>query len=294
MAFAKFYEWHELDLDKEIQCIPFFKRQEFGTEGKMHYHVSTQGSGKPLVLLHGFTGSSTNWARHTAVLASHFCLISIDLLGHGRTASPPDPARYRMEHAAADLIVLLDKLGIEQAALLGYSMGGRLALYTAVYHPDRITRLILESASPGLDTETERAERQQRDEALADRIERDGIPAFVDFWETLRLWDSQKKLPEETRLALRRQRLQNDPIGLANSLRGMGTGIQPSLWPRLSELTMPVLLLSGALDAKFVDMNRQMAAHMPTARLEIVPDAGHTIHLERPSLFANLVLSFMA
>ncbi len=256
--------------------------------------VSATGKGEPLVLLHGFTGSSVNWEGVTAVLAPHFRVITLDLLGHGRTDSPSDPARYRMERAAADLIALLDTLGVEKSALLGYSMGGRLALYTAVHHPRRISRLILESAAPGLANKTERSERRRRDNTLANRIEQEGIPAFVDFWENLGLWQSQKQLSAEMRLALRRQRLQNNPVGLANSLRGMGTGVQPSLWPRLGELKMPILLLTGALDEKFVNINRQMAAQIPTAHLEIVANAGHTIHLERPSTFQNLVLSFLA
>jgi len=275
------------------------------------YFVTATGNGRLLVLLHGFTGSSANWETVTAVLAPHFRLIVIDLLGHGRTASPPDPARYRMEKVAADVTAVVQEILTAEYAkdaekkktlrsprplrfnLLGYSMGGRLALYIALHTPHLIQSLILESASPGLAAETERAERRQRDNALADRIERDGIPAFVNFWEKLPLWESQKQLPETKRQALRRQRLQNNPTGLANSLRGMGTGVQPSLWPRLEELKMPVLLLAGALDEKFMGINRQMAAQMPTATLEIVPDAGHTIHLERPELFDALVGNFL-
>lgn len=260
---------------------------------EVQYHVSTKGSGKSLVLLHGFTGSSISWARHTAVLSSHFRIITIDLPGHGHTDSPSDPAGYHMEQTSADIINLLAELGVTQTALLGYSMGGRLALYIALHYPQLVQALILESASPGLATAVEQTERQQRDNALADRIERDGIASFVNFWEQLPLWESQQRLPQETRLALRRQRLQNNPIGLANSLRGMGTGAQPSLWPRLNELQIPVLLLAGAWDEKFVYINQQMAAHMPTARLKIVADAGHTIHWERPSLFNDLLIQFL-
>ncbi|MFQ5398044.1 MAG: 2-succinyl-6-hydroxy-2,4-cyclohexadiene-1-carboxylate synthase [Anaerolineae bacterium] len=275
------------------------------------YYVTVQGHGRPLVLLHGFTGSSANWEGVTAVLAPHFRLLTIDLLGHGRTSSLPDPARYQMEKAAADVTALIQKILTAEDAknaertktprsprpqrfnLLGYSMGGRLALYIALRYPHLINALILESASPGLATETERAARRQRDEALANRVERDGVPAFVDFWEKLSLWESQKQLPEAPRLALRRQRLQNNPTGLANSLRGMGTGAQPSLWSRLGELETPVLLLAGELDAKFVGINRQMAAQIPRARLEIVAGAGHTIHLERPQVFDALVGKFL-
>jgi len=255
------------------------------------YFVTAQGNGRTLLLLHGFTGSSQNWQEITPTLSSRYRVIAIDLLGHGRTSSPLDPARYQMAEAAADLMAILDELGVTQVELLGYSMGGRLALYTASHYPHRIRRLILESASPGLKTARERRKRRQQDEALADRIERDGIEPFVNFWEKLPLWDSQKRLAAAARQKLRQQRLQNNPAGLARSLRGMGSGVQPSLWGKLGRLPMPVLLLAGALDSKFSSLNRQMAAQIPAARLEIVSGAGHTIHLERPSRFSRLILA---
>lgn len=254
------------------------------------YFVSAQGNGRPLLLLHGFTGSSQNWQELIPTLSSRFQIIAVDLLGHGRTDSPPDPARYQMAEAASDLITILDELGVTQAHLLGYSMGGRLGLYTAVHHPNRINRLILESASPGLAAAVERRERRQRDNALADKIERAGIESFVNFWEQLPLWSSQKQLDTAVRQKLHEQRLQNHPTGLANSLRGMGTGIQPSLWQQLGNLKMPVHLIAGELDDKFVAINRRMAAQIPAARLDIVPGAGHTVHLERPSLFSQILL----
>ncbi len=255
------------------------------------YFVTVQGHGRPLLLLHGFTGSSQSWRECIPALSSHFQVIAVDLLGHGRTDSPPDPTRYQMPEAAADLLAILDALAAVQADLLGYSMGGRLALYTAVHHPRRINRLILESASPGLVTEAERQERRQRDNALADRIEREGMESFVNFWEQLPLWRSQKQLDTAVRQNLREQRLQNNPVGLANSLRGMGTGIQPSLWQQLGNLKMPVHLIAGELDDKFVEINRRMVRQIPAARLEIVPGAGHTVHLERPSLFNQILLT---
>ena len=261
-----------------------------------NYFVSAAGEGEPLVLLHGFTGSSACWAAHTAVFAQNFRTITLDLLGHGRTDSPPDPNRYRMETAAADIIAILESQraagGGQKVHLLGYSMGGRLALYLAIHYPGWFRSLVLESASPGLDTAAARAERQKQDNALADWIEVHGIEAFIRRWEELPLWASQAQLPPEARGALRRQRLQNNPSGLAHSLRGMGTGAQPSLWPHLGRLAMPVLLLAGALDDKFVAINRRMQAQIPHNQLHAVPQAGHTIHWERPSLFNQLALQF--
>jgi 2-succinyl-6-hydroxy-2,4-cyclohexadiene-1-carboxylate synthase len=248
---------------------------------------------RPLLLLHGFTGSSQSWLPVLPLLAPQRQIIAVDLLGHGRSPSPVRAIRYGMETVAADLLDLLDQLAIEQTDILGYSMGGRLALYLAAQAPQRVGALILESASPGLKSKEEQQVRRQQDNALADRIEREGLEAFVDYWQNLPLWASQQQLPDDVRANLRQQRLQNNPTGLANSLRGMGTGAQPSQWGRLGKLRPSVLLLAGELDEKFVAINREMAALMPDARLEIVAGAGHAVHLERPSHYAALVGKFL-
>ncbi|HRQ40027.1 MAG TPA: 2-succinyl-6-hydroxy-2,4-cyclohexadiene-1-carboxylate synthase [Chloroflexota bacterium] len=254
------------------------------------YYFEVHGGGRPLLLLHGFTGSSQNWQPVLAGLVTHYQVILVDVLGHGRTASPPDETRYAIDRVAADLIALMDECGYEAVDLLGYSMGGRLALATAVTYPHRVSRLILESASPGLATAAERQARVVQDRELADWIEANGIEAFVNRWEQLSLWDSQKQLPPEIRQELRQQRLQNNPVGLANSLRGMGAGAQPSLWEQLPGLTIPTLLLAGELDTKFEAINRQMAALLPNAHLEIVLGAGHTVHWERPLAWQGAVI----
>jgi 2-succinyl-6-hydroxy-2,4-cyclohexadiene-1-carboxylate synthase len=265
------------------------------------YHFEVEGNGTPLLLLHGFSGSRHNWFPHLPHFAHHFQVITPDLLGHGQTAVATSsgqavlrtPERYQMQHAAADLATLIDQIATPPVHLLGYSMGGRLALYFAHHYPHYVNKLILESASPGLKTEAERVERRQRDEALADFIEREGIVAFVNRWQQLPLWESQKQLPTAVRRELREQRLKNNPTDLAYSLRGLGTGAQPSLWLHLNQITAATLLLCGQLDTKFVAINREMAAVMPQARLEVVPQAGHTVHLERPFVFQQTCLQFL-
>ncbi|MDQ7033362.1 MAG: alpha/beta fold hydrolase [Anaerolineae bacterium] len=162
-----------------------------------------------------------------------FTLFAPDILGHGLSESPRGDTIYTMAVVASHLLFIMEHHKIEQFHLLGYSMGGRLALYIATHYPDRVKSLILESASPGLKTEAEREARRKSDNDLADKIEANGIEWFVDYWEKLPLWHTQT--PGQ-RAYLREQRLKNDPVGLANSLRGMGTGVMPSLWDKLSEL----------------------------------------------------------
>ena len=246
-----------------------------------------------LVMLHGFTGSAAGWGSHLDTLAAYgLRVIALDLPGHGQSDAPGDPHRYAIEYCQQDILAALQELGVSQgkAILLGYSMGGRIALYTAFSGFFRA--LILESASPGLADPAEREQRRISDEALAASIERDGVPAFIDRWEKLPLFANQSTLPLEARKALRRQRLHNRASGLAQSLRGVGTGTQPSLHARLPTLHIPVLLIAGELDTKFTAIARSMAQALPQSQLRIVPSAGHTIHLEQPEEFDFLVEDF--
>jgi 2-succinyl-6-hydroxy-2,4-cyclohexadiene-1-carboxylate synthase len=256
----------------------------------IEYHLEQGGHGPPLLLLHGFAGSAADWLGVRNMLEAQYTVIAPDLIGHGRSAAPPDSQRYAMEQCVADLISLLDALQIAQTDLLGYSMGGRIALHLAYAAPKRIGRLVIESASPGLADPDERAARIAADEALATRIEREGIARFVEDWEQLPLFASQARLPQAVRAAQRARRLQQRPQGLANALRGMGTGIQRSLWDDLEQIHQPTLVLTGALDAKFCAIGREMAERLPHAQHRIVSDAGHNLHLEQPQVFAGFVM----
>jgi 2-succinyl-6-hydroxy-2,4-cyclohexadiene-1-carboxylate synthase len=247
----------------------------------------------PLVLLHGFTSRAAGWGSLLDALAEYqLHVIALDMLGHGQSSAPADAQRYTINHCQTDIIAALQVLGIRsgEAILLGYSMGGRIALYSAFSGFFRA--LILESASPGLADPLEREQRRQSDHALANRIEREGVPAFIAYWEQLPLFASQHTLPPERRATLHMQRLHNQAYGLANSLRGVGTGAQPALHDRLPTLTLPVLLITGALDTKFCTIAQHMAQSLPHAQLRVVPNAGHTVHLEQPAQFIQIVGEF--
>ena len=215
------------------------------------YHVKIVGFGEPLLLLHGFTGNVDTWRFLTPLFGKHYQLIMVDIIGHGKTEVSVDLERYRIEQMANDLKSIFEKLSISKAHVLGYSMGGRLALTFANLYPQCVHSLLLESASPGLETESEQLARRKQDQTLAERILTDGIENFVGSWENIALFESQKRLPDEQRLSIRKQRLSNSPLGLANSLLGMGTGSQPSWWEELENIMVPVLLITGELDLKF-------------------------------------------
>lgn len=260
----------------------------------LDFWADVEGSGPPVVLLHGFTGSRTTWYDFVAAAAKEFTTIAIDHIGHGRTASPANVERYRMDRAVDDLVEVVRALGHERAAWVGYSLGGRTALQVTARHPEAVAALVTEGASVGLATEAERAARIEGDEGLARMIEKDGLETFVDHWGSISLWDSQKQtLSEAQRTALRQQRLAQRGVGLANSLRGMGTGAQSWLGDRLAEIRVPVLLTAGKLDTKYVQIAQEMADAIPDARVRFIEGGGHAAHLEQPQAFNSVVLDFL-
>ena len=166
-------------------------------------------------------------------------------------------------------------------------MGGRVALHAALSRPDDVRALVLIGATAGIVDETERAARRAADERLAERIEEIGVEAFVDEWLANPLFAG---LTAEN--AVRADRLRNTPAGLAASLRSTGTGTQEPLWDRLASITVPALVLAGEHDAKFRELGSRLARAIPDARFEVVPGAGHTVHLEQPDATAEAIASW--
>lgn len=254
------------------------------------YTYETYGQGSPLVLLHGFTGSKATWYPLIDQWQTSFQLILIDLPGHAGT-DMKEP--FTMEQCCADLKELLSRLGLDTVHLLGYSMGGRTALSFAMYYPGMIRTLILESASPGLASDTERSKREASDRLLADWIEKKGVESFVDYWENIPLFQTQKQLPQDVQQNIRRERLSHTKKGLSSSLRYMGTGKQESWWHHLNQMNCPVLLLAGARDEKFININQKMCQRMNHADFQLVSQAGHAIHVEQTEIFGKIVQEFI-
>ena len=194
-----------------------------------------------VVLLHGFTQTRQSWRRTIAALGGRYRALAPDLPGHGQ-ASERRPASFT---ACAAYV---RALAGDRFTLVGYSMGGRIALYTALTLPQHVERLVLVGASPGIADAAEREQRRRADEALADRILDVGMEAFAIEWGSQELFAGQ---PERVAAAAHADRLRNTPQGLAAALRGLGTGVMPPLWDRLGELGMPVTLVVGERDAKF-------------------------------------------
>ena len=263
---------------------------EFFTINGRTYAYTVQGEGTPLVLLHGFTGRKETWDPFFAKFAKGYQVIAIDLPGHGESFSQ---GVVTMMDFVEDFHLFMKNLVNEPFHLLGYSFGGRSALSYAMQYPERIRTLILESASPGLRTKEERLERQESDRQLAEKIEREGVASFVDYWEAIPLFSSQKRLTEKAWRQQRKERLSQSASGLAMSLLGMGTGFQPSWWEDLDQINFPVLLIVGEEDGKFVRINKEMERQIPTAELQKIKEAGHATHLEQPAIFLEYVKAFV-
>ena len=224
-----------------------------------------------IVLIHGFTQTAACWAPIDEALADHQ-VVALDAPGHGTSSAQrldlADGARALAERGG-------------RGTYLGYSMGGRFSLHAALARPDLVERLILVSATAGIDDESERDARRAADDALAEHLLAVGVPTFVDEWLALPLFAG---LPPER--AHRRARLANTADGLASSLRLAGTGTQAPLWGRLGELAMPVLVVAGADDPKYLALAERLTAGIgSSAELAVVARAGHTVHLEQPAAF---------
>ncbi len=231
-----------------------------------------------VVLLHGFTNTGRSWDGVMDALSGWESLAP-DLRGHGGCAD----ARPITLDAVIDDVA---RLAPDSFTLAGYSMGGRIALHAAFALHDRVQRLVLVGASPGLRTATARAERRAADERLADELEGSTIEEFAQRWASTPVLANQ---PPEIRAKADADRRRNSPAGLAAALRGLGTGALPSLWPRLDRLTIPVELVVGDRDEKFLGIARQMLQELPNAHLVVVPGAGHAVHWEAPGTVAETI-----
>ena len=261
-----------------------------GQDVRLGYFVA--GEGPPVTLLHGFTQSGRSWRELISMMPAGWRWIVPDLRGHGQTQTRRDAA-CSMEACTGDLERLWDELGVDRTHLAGYSMGGRLALHVAAHRPGRVRSLLTIGAHAGLE-EDARTGRRERDEALAERIERDGVEAFVDYWGSLPLFAGLARRGPGYVADLRAERIKNRASGLACSLRGMGAGVMEPLWGEVASVSFPCTFVAGELDDGYVVSARRLAGTVRHGRTEVVPQAGHAVHQERPDAFARLFANHLA
>lgn len=254
---------------------------------------------RSLLLLHGFMGSGDEWGRVAESLSDTFQSHCPDLPGHGeaiKTSVAGDPAS--MESVAASILRALDLHGIDRCPLVGYSMGGRIALMLGLRHPDRFSHLVLESASPGLRTEKERQDRARQDEAVAKKLERlgrgtPGFYAFLDAWYRQPIFAGPHEDARPLSRKLMATRARNRPAALAGALRGLSVGRQPSFWEELRLLRMPVLAIAGEQDTKYKEIAIAMASTSPKIQVKIMEGCAHNVHWENLSGYTSVLRQFL-
>ena len=236
---------------------------------------------RDVVLLHGFTHTGASWDPVVAALGESYRAFAPDIRGHGS-------ARDREPVALDGVIEDVAGLAPARFTLVGYSMGGRLALHAALAPAlkPRIDRLVLIGASPGIADPVERQARRADDDVLADQVESMTIEQFAERWAQTPVLAGQ---PPAVAAAVHADRLRSTPTGLARALRGLGTGALPSLWERLPEVRAPATLIAGERDEKFRAIATEMARELRDARVAVIPDAGHAVHLEAPAPVAAVI-----
>lgn len=259
---------------------------------KWNVHRIGEPDKPPVLWLHGFMGSGADWFPIVEQFREQFWCVMPDLPGHGQTKVSGNWSACTMPVVARELMTLLQNFTTSPWRMVGYSMGGRLALFLVLNYPELFDRVVLESASPGLASEADRQQRRNRDELLARELETGNWEHFLDRWYRQPLFRSLRQHPEFP--SLFRRRLMNRPVELARSLRSMGTGQQPSLWENLPSNKIPLLLLVGELDVKFRRIASRMVALAPGCRMKVIPGAGHNVHAEQPEQFVKAVKRFFA
>ena len=256
-------------------------------------HVGARGAGEPIVVLHGFTGSSRAMEPLIRLLVDDHLMIVPDLVGHGRSSVPDDLDAYTVESMTRHVLVVADALGCKTFHLVGYSMGGRIALNLGCHFGHRLRSLVLIGATAGLADRQCRVDRRRGDEDLAQQIEAD-FEHFVDRWMGNPLFSGQERLGAEFLAAARAQRLANDPNGLAKSLRAAGTGSMSPMHGLLSRCDVPTLLVVGRDDEKFQTVAADLSVALPHSSTAIISGAGHAAHLEQPAVVATRICEFLS
>ncbi len=256
--------------------------------------IKDENSNNFILMLHGFTGSNNDWQFVTDHLIKNFNVITLDLVGHGKSSSPEELDYYKLDSIIEQILQVKKHFNLNSFSLLGYSMGGRIALNFALRFPHLINNLILESTTAGIEDENQRKERVKSDLELAEFIENNSIENFIDYWMNLDIFNTQRRFSNEKINDIRNKKLGNNKLGLAKSLRGFSAGLMQPVYDQLKNMEKRTLLITGDLDSKYTEINNKILKLLPNAEHKIIKNAGHNVHLEEPKEFIKTVNDFLS
>lgn len=259
----------------------------------IHYHVSEWGSRDrpPVVLLHGFAQSSETWEQVAEELSETHHVVAPDFVGHGRSDKPYEPTTYEMGAIVDTLTALLRWLWVDRVDLVGYSMGGRIALTYACMHPHHVASLVLESTSLGPKTDLQHQASLKRDLETIGKLAECDIETFMREWAEQTVFESQKHLPQKVREKLHKDRCTNDPRALALMVRGCGQHTMADFSRRIEVLPMPLLYIAGILDRRYLKIAEELQHNSGISC--VLLNTGHNTHLEAPEVFSRRVKKFL-
>lgn len=275
-----------------------------GVEVDTQVYAWGQPHRPPLILLHGFMQTGASWDAFAQQFADAFYVVAPDLIGHGKTTvSALESSAFTLDAYVDQVLTLVAALQAQgnqiKPLLYGYSMGGRIAEVAATLYPGCFSALILESAGLGPETEDERAQMADKVRTQIDKL-KGGMESFVDFWETVPLFETQRALPDDVRVAMREERVSNNPIALALSLSGAGQYQMENMRPALDELDLPTLFLAGSADVRYSEMVRRLAMadlfkrdKPGVTNYAVIPEAGHNVHAEARDELVVVVKTFL-
>lgn len=254
------------------------------------YHVNITGNGPPIICLHGFSENESTWDN---IQIPKYSMIKIDLIGHGKSDKPKEKKFYNIDCIIKHLNKVIKRLELKKFSLMGYSMGGRIALAYALRFPDRLQTLILESASYGEIDVKKRLCRIESDKNLSNNILSNGIEWFEKYWSDLDIFKSQKKISKDKQNKIKYMRLNNSKNALANILMECGQGVFPCLFDNISNLSIPILYISGELDKKYNEIGFNFKRENSNTELLIIKNSGHNVHMEKSKEFQEIVNKFL-
>jgi len=246
-----------------------------------------------ILFLHGFTGCAEDWFPVFEQIPDKYNCLALDIIGHGKSDAPGSSMHYSIDSIMSQIKYVKDHLTQNKIFLLGYSMGGRIALTYASMYPEDVKGLILEASSAGIKNDEERQKRYEEDLKLAEFIETHTMEEFIEMWHDQEIFNTQRRFSNEKLKKIKKKKASGSKTGYANILKGFSTGIMPPVHDKLKKIPLKVLLITGDLDTKFTGINARLAKRFFKAKHKIVRNSGHNTHLEEPKRFIEIVLNYL-